>query len=327
MLPIRTLGTSLSVGAMGFGCMSFTLPGVTWDADAAATTIHRALDLGVTLIDTADMYGHGTNEQFVGQAIAGRRDEVVLATKFGIMAGPDGTWAGISGHPDYVRSACDSSLARLGVDHIDLYYQHRVDRDVPVEETWGALADLVAHGKVIHLGICEALPATIRRAHAVHPVTAIQSEWSLWTRDPERTGSAKAAAELGIGFVPYSPLGRGMLAGQLGSPADLPQGDYRSALPRFQADNFTHNLTLVDRVRDLAERKKISASRVALAWVLARGPSVVPIPGTRRVDHLVENVAAVAVDLTADEITWLDDAMPIGSAHGDRYGDMSTVDV
>jgi aryl-alcohol dehydrogenase-like predicted oxidoreductase len=306
--------------------MSFTLPGVARDADAAAATINRALDLGVTLLDTADMYGQGENEQFVGRSIAGRRADVVLATKFGIRTRPDGTWVGINGRPDYVRAACDASLARLGVDHIDLYYQHRVDRSVPVEETWGGLAELVGAGKVRHLGICEALPSTIRRAHAVHPVTAVQTEWSLWTRDPERTGVADAAIELGIGLVPYSPIGRGMLTGEITSPGELPEGDYRRTLPRFQPDNFPHNLALVDRVRELASRKDVGPTRLALAWVLARGASVVPIPGTRRIAHLEENVAALDVALSDDDLAWLDAAVPIGCARGERYADMSTVD-
>jgi aryl-alcohol dehydrogenase-like predicted oxidoreductase len=306
--------------------MSFTLPGVSRDAGAAAVTINRALDLGVTLIDTADMYGQGENENFVGQAISSRRGEVVLATKFGIQTKPGGGWLGINGRPDYVRAACDASLARLGVDHIDLYYQHRVDRSVAVEETWGALAELVRAGKVRHLGICEALPSTIRRAHAVHPVAAVQTEWSLWTRDPERSGAADTAVELGIGVVAYSPLGRGMFTGEITSPGGLPEDDYRRTLPRFQPANFAHNLALVDRVRELASRKEVGLTQLALAWVLARGANVVPIPGTRRTAHLEDNAAAADLALSDEDLAWLHAAVPIGSAQGERYADMSTVD-
>jgi aryl-alcohol dehydrogenase-like predicted oxidoreductase len=325
-LLTRTLGPNLEVGAVGLGCMSFTLGGQARDDDAAVATIRHALDLGVTLLDTADMYGQSANEQIVGRAIVGRRAEVVLATKFGIQLASDGSWAGVNGSPEYLRRACDGSLARLGVEHIDLYYQHRVDRSVPIEETWGALKGLVEAGKVRHLGISEALPSTIRRAHAVHPMTAVETEWSLWSRDPEQNGVAQTAAELGIGFVPYSPLGRGMLSGRIRSPEDLPAGDYRHSLPRFQGDNFAHNQTLVDRVREIAEEKGITAGQLALAWVLGQGDGVVPIPGTRHITHLEENLGALDVTLTADELARIDAAAPAHAARGDRYADMSTVD-
>jgi aryl-alcohol dehydrogenase-like predicted oxidoreductase len=261
----------------------------------------------------------------VGKAIAGRRDEVVLATKFGVERREDGSRGGINGSPDYVRQACDASLQRLGVDHIDLYYQHRVDAAVPVEETWGALSELVAAGKVKHLGISEAAPDTIRRAHVTHPVTALQTEWSLWTRDPEENGVLDTVRELGIGFVAYSPLGRGFLSGAIRSIDDLEPGDFRRHNPRFQGDNFARNLALVDTVNELAARKGVTASQIALAWLLAKGDDVVPIPGTKRVTYLEENAAADDVTLTADELRALEDAFPVGVTAGDRYPDMSTV--
>jgi len=297
------------------------------DEQAAIDTIHTALDLGVTLLDTADMYGPFTNELLVGKAIAGRRDEVVLATKFGNERRPDGSWVGINGRPEYVDAACDASLRRLGVDVIDLYYQHRVDRRVPVEETWGALKGLVEAGKVRHLGISEAAPATIRRAHAVHPVTAVQSEWSLWTRDPEENGVLATTRELGIGFVPYSPLGRGFLSGRFRSADDMDADDFRRSHPRFQGDNFVKNLELVGRITEIAREKGVSPSQLALAWVLAQGDDVVPIPGTKHVGYLIENLGALDVRLTADDLARIDAAAPFGGAAGDRYADMSNVNI
>ncbi len=324
----RTLGSgvaALEVSAVGLGCMGMSEFYGTGDEAQSIATIHRALDLGVTFLDTADMYGPFTNEKLVGKAVAGRRDEVVLATKFGNERGEDGSRIGINGRPDYVRAALDASLQRLGVDHVDLYYQHRVDRSVPVEETWGALAEVVQAGKVRHLGISEAAPETIRRAHAVHPVTALQTEWSLWTRDVEDDGVLDTVRELGIGFVAYSPIGRGFLSGQIRSLDDLDDDDFRKHHPRFQGDNFARNLELVDRVREIAEEKGVTASQLALAWVLAQGDDVVPIPGTKRVGYLEENAAAVHVTLTDKDLAVLDEVAPQGAALGDRYADMSSV--
>ncbi|MEO7982107.1 MAG: aldo/keto reductase [Sporichthyaceae bacterium] len=324
----RTLGSAaaaLEVSAVGLGCMGMSEFYGTGDEAQSIATIHRALDLGVTFLDTADMYGPFTNEKLVGKAVAGRRDEVVLATKFGNERGEDGSRIGINGRPDYVRAAIDASLQRLGVDHVDLYYQHRVDRSVPVEETWGALAEVVQAGKVRHLGISEAAPGTIRRAHAVHPVTALQTEWSLWTRDVEDDGVLDTVRELGIGFVAYSPIGRGFLSGQIRSLDDLDDDDFRKHHPRFQGDNFAKNLELVDRVREIAEEKGVTASQLALAWVLAQGDDVVPIPGTKRVAYLEENAAAVHVALTDKDLAVLDEVAPQGAALGDRYADMSSV--
>ena len=323
----RRLGQGLVVSAEGLGCMGMSDFYGGRDEQAAIDTIHTALDLGVTLLDTADMYGPFTNELLVGKAIAGRRDEVVLATKFGNERRPDGSWVGINGRPEYVDAACDASLRRLGVDVIDLYYQHRVDRRVPVEETWGALKGLVEAGKVRHLGISEAAPATIRRAHAVHPVTAVQSEWSLWTRDPEENGVLATTRELGIGFVPYSPLGRGFLSGRFRSADDMDADDFRRSHPRFQGDNFVKNLELVGRITATAREKGVSPSQLALAWVLAQGDDVVPIPGTKHVGYLIENLGALDVRLTADDLARIDAAAPFGGAAGDRYADMSNVNI
>src|SRR6188472_2355264 len=283
----RTLGSgvaALEVSALGLGCMGMSEFYGTGDEAESIATIHRALDLGVTFLDTADMYGPFTNEKLVGKAISGRRDEVVLATKFGNERGEDGSRIGINGSPDYVRRAIDASLQRLGVDHVDLYYQHRVDRSVPVEETWGALAEVVRAGKVRHVGISEAAPETIRRAHAVHPVTALQTEWSLWTRDVEDDGVLETVRDLGIGFVAYSPIGRGFLSGQIRSIDDLDPKDFRRHNPRFQGEAFQQNLALVDRVREIADEKGVTAGQLALAWVMAQSdrsgnPTVVPIPG------------------------------------------------
>ena len=330
----RTLGTSpslaspLIVSALGLGCMGMSEFYGRPDERGGADTIQRALDLGVTFLDTADMYGPFTNEQLVGKAIAGRRDEVQLATKFGNERRPDGTMVGINGHPDYVRSACDASLQRLGVDHVDLYYQHRVDRSVPIEETVGAMAGLVEAGKVLHLGLSEASAATIRRAHAVHPITALQTEYSLFTRDLEDE-ILPTIRELGIGLVPYSPLGRGLLTGAIstGVGADGTADRRRSAyFPRFQGEALDANLALVDKVREIAAVKGCTPGQLALAWVLAQGEDVVPIPGTKRVRYLEENVGATAVELTADDLEALERAVPRDAVVGARYGDMSHID-
>jgi aryl-alcohol dehydrogenase-like predicted oxidoreductase len=319
-MKTRTLGQGLVVSAQGLGCMGMSQSyGPADDAESTAT-IHRALDLGVTFLDTADMYGPFTNEELVGRAIADRRAEVVLATKFGNQRGADGTFIGVNGRPDYVRSACDASLGRLGVDVIDLYYQHRVDTTLPVEETWGAMAELVAAGKVRHLGISEAAPATIRRAHAVHPITALQSEYSLFTREPEDEILA-TLRELHIGFVPYSPLGRGFLSGTITSPDQFGEGDFRRFSPRFQGDNFARNLAVVDKVAELADKKGVTSSQLALAWVLAAGDDVVPIPGTKRRSYLEENVAAADIVLTAEDMAAIDQVAPVGVAAGNRYAD------
>jgi aryl-alcohol dehydrogenase-like predicted oxidoreductase len=320
----RTLGQGLEVSELGLGCMGMSEFYGTADEGAAIRTIHRALELGINFLDTADMYGPFTNERLVGKAIADRRGQVVLATKFGNRRGEDGSYLGISGRPDYVREACDASLARLGVDHIDLYYQHRVDNETPIEETVGAMKELVEAGKVRHLGLSEASPATIRRAHAVHPITALQSEWSLWTRDPE-DAVIPTVRELGIGFVAYSPLGRGFLSGQIKSMDDLDEKDFRRRGPRFQGENFQRNLDLVARVEELAAEQGVTPGQLALAWVLAQGDDVVPIPGTKRVRYVEENAAAAEVELTDDDLRRLDEAFPPGAAQGDRYPDMSTV--
>jgi aryl-alcohol dehydrogenase-like predicted oxidoreductase len=315
----RRLGRDgLEVSAIGLGCMGMSEFYGPADQQEAIATIHRAIDLGVTFIDTADMYGPFKNEELVGRAIRDRRDRVVLATKFGNVRNPDGSWVGISGRPEYVREACDASLRRLGVDHIDLYYQHRVDRSVPIEDTVGAMAELARAGKVRHLGLSEASPATVRRAHATHPITALQTEYSLWSRDPEDE-ILPTVRELGIGFVAYSPLGRGFLTGRFQRFEDIPEGDYRRTSPRFQGDNFARNIELVERVRAIAAEKKVTAGQLALAWVLARGKDIVPIPGTTRVGHLEENVAAAAIQLSARELARIDEMAPKGAAAGGRY--------
>ena len=319
----RQIG-SLTVSSLGLGCMGMSEFYGSADEQTAIDTIHRALDLGVTFLDTADMYGPFTNEQLVGRAIAGRRDEVQLATKFGNERHPDGSWIGINGTPDYVARACDASLQRLGVDHIDLYYQHRVDKSVPIEETVGAMQELVEAGKVTHLGLSEAGADTIRRAHAVHPITALQTEYSLFTRDLEDE-ILPTIRELGIGLVPYSPLGRGILTGAI-STGSLEDGDFRSSNPRFQGDALDANLALVEKVRELADRKGCTPGQLALAWVLAQGDDVVPIPGTKRVRYLEENVGAADVELTADDLAALEQAVPRDAVTGARYPDMSSID-
>jgi aryl-alcohol dehydrogenase-like predicted oxidoreductase len=322
----RRLGNEgLEVSAQGLGCMGMSEFYGSADEDEAVATILRALDLGVTFLDTADMYGPFTNEKLVGRALAGRRDEVVLATKFGNQRGEDGSFLGINGKPDYVRSACDASLARLGVDHIDLYYQHRVDKTVPIEETVGAMAELVEQGKVRYLGLSEASPETIRRAHAVHPISALQTEYSLWTRDPE-DAVLPTVRELGIGFVAYSPLGRGFLSGAITTPEDLAEGDFRRNNPRFQGANFDKNLELVERVREIAAERDVTPGQLALAWLLAEGEDIVPIPGTKRREYLEENAAATEIQLSADELERIDDAAPVGATAGERYPDMSSID-
>ena len=320
----RTLGT-LSVSSLGLGCMGMSEFYGTGDDSESIATIHAFLDAGGTLLDTADMYGPFTNEQLVGRAIAGRRSDVVLATKFGNERRDDGSWVGINGRPEYVRSACDASLQRLGVDHIDLYYQHRVDKTVPIEDTVGAMAELVKAGKVRYLGLSEASADTIRRAHAVHPITALQTEYSLWEREPE-TKVFPVLAELGIGFVPYSPLGRGFLTGQLRSPDDFAEDDFRRHSPRFQGENFTRNLQLVDRVRELADEKQCSPAQLALAWLLAQGEHIVPIPGTKKRERLAENLGAADVELSAADLARLDELAPAGAAAGARYPHMTSID-
>jgi len=331
-LTTRTLGRTapLTVSTLGLGCMGMSeFYGNADEADGIAT-IHRALDLGVTLLDTADMYGPFTNERLVGKAIstsAVRREDIVVATKFGNERHPDGTRIGINGSPEYVRAACDASLQRLGVDHIDLYYQHRVDRSVPIEETVGAMADLVTAGKVSFLGLSEASPATIRKADAVHPITALQTEYSLFTRDIE-DAILPVVRELGIGVVPYSPLGRGMLTGKTewGTPE---QGDGRATpyFPRFQGEALAANLKLVEAIGAIARDKGCTPGQLALAWVLAQGSDLVPIPGTKRIRYLEENLASVAVSLSPEDLETLDRVVPRGAVQGDRYGDMSHIDI
>lgn len=328
MTQTRTLGTAspLTVSAMGLGCMGMSEFYGAPDEDAGLATIHRALELGITFLDTADMYGPFTNELLVGRAIAGRRDEVQLATKFGNVRGPNGERLGISGTPEYVRQACDASLQRLGVDHIDLYYQHRVDPEVPIEDTVGAMAELVQAGKVRHLGLSEASATTIRRAHAVHPITALQTEYSLFTRDLEDE-VLPTIRELGIGLVPYSPLGRGILTGNI-TAESLTEGDSRNSgyFPRFQGEALEENLQLVGEVKEIAADKGVTPSQIALAWVLAQGEDVVPIPGTKRVEYLEENAAALDVDLSRDDLEALEEAVPRHAVVGSRYGDMSSID-
>jgi len=321
----RRLGEQgLEVSALGLGCMGMSeFYGATNEGEAIAT-IERALDLGVIFLDTADMYGPFKNERLVGKAIAARRAEVQLATKFGNERRPDGSWVGINGRPEYVRAACDASLERLGIETIDLYYQHRVDTSVPIEETVGAMAELVRAGKVRYLGLSEAAPATIRRAHSVHPITALQTEYSLWTRDVEDE-ILPTVRELGIGFVAYSPLGRGFLSAQIRRPEDLEEGDFRVHNPRFQEGNIESNLKLVDRIAEIAREKNATAAQLALAWVLAQGDDIVPIPGTTSVSHLEQNLTALEIELTDEDLSRIEQAFPRGATAGKRYPDMSNV--
>ena len=318
-MKTRKLGNQgLEVSELGLGCMGMSEFYGSGDEQEAIATIHHALDLGVNFLDTADMYGPFTNEKLVGRAIKDRRDRVILATKFGNVRSAEGGWLGINGKPEYVRQSCDESLQRLGVDVIDLYYQHRVDVTVPIEETVGAMAELVQQGKVRYLGLSEAAPATIRRAQAIHPISALQTEYSLWSRDPEDE-ILPTLRELGIGFVPYSPLGRGFLTGAIASPDDFAPDDFRRISPRFQGENFAKNLELVEQVKAIATEKGITAGQLALAWLLAQGDDIVPIPGTKRRKYLEENIGAATVTLTAEDIHRINAVAPQGIAAGDRY--------
>lgn len=326
-IPTRPLGNSdLTLSAIGLGCMGMSDFYGTADEAQSIAVIHHALDIGVTFLDTADMYGPFTNERLVGKAIKDRRDEVVLATKFANMRGEDGSWLGISGKPEYVKQACDASLERLGVDVIDLYYQHRVDPEVPIEETVGAMAELVEAGKVRYLGLSEAAPETIRRAHAVHPISALQTEYSLWSRDPEDE-LLSLCDELGITFIPYSPLGRGFLTGAIQRIDDLDPDDWRRNNPRFQGENFQKNFELVKTVEELAKEKSCTPAQLALAWLLAQGEDIIPIPGTRRIERLEENAAATSIELTSKDLDRIEAIFPKDAAAGTRYpeGGMSTV--
>ncbi|PZV07665.1 MAG: aldo/keto reductase [Leptolyngbya sp.] len=318
-MKTRKLGSQgLVVSELGLGCMGMSEFYAGRDEQESIATLHRALELGVTFLDTADMYGPFTNEVLVGEAIKDYRDRVILATKFGNVRTEAGGWKGVNGSPEYVRQSCDASLKRLGVEVIDLYYQHRVDPNVPIEDTVGAMAELVKQGKVRYLGLSEAAPATIRRAHAVHPISALQTEYSLWSRDPEDE-ILPTLRELGIGFVPYSPLGRGFLSGQFTKPEDLAEDDFRRHSPRFQGENFYKNLELVEKVTAIATQKGVTPSQLALAWLLAQGDDIVPIPGTKRRKYLEENVGATDISLTADELRQIEATAPKGVAAGDRY--------
>jgi aryl-alcohol dehydrogenase-like predicted oxidoreductase len=323
-METRTLGT-LPVSELGLGCMGMSEFYGTSDEQESIEVIGAALDAGCTFLDTADMYGPFTNEKLVGRAIAGRRDEVTLATKFGNQRGEDGSFLGVNGRPEYVRQSCDNSLGRLGVDVIDLYYQHRVDPNVPIEDTIGAMGELVTAGKVRFLGMSEAAPETIRRAASAHPITALQTEYSLWSRDPE-DDILPTVRELGIGFVAYSPLGRGFLTGRFLTPDDLPADDFRRNNPRFQGENFQRNLDVVSKVHELAAEKGCTPGQLALAWLLAQGDDVVPIPGTKRKQYLADNLGAVDVSLSKDDLLRIDAVAPKGFSAGDRYPDMSSVD-
>ncbi len=325
-MDTRTLGTQgLVVSAEGLGCMGMSEFYGSADEGEAIATIRHALELGVDFLDTSDIYGPQTNEVLVGHAISDRRDEVVIATKFGIVRDPENPGArGVNGRPEYVHACCDASLRRLAIDHIDLYYQHRVDPNVPIEETVGAMAELVDAGKVRFLGLSEAAPETIRRAHAVHPISALQTEYSLWSREPE-SEILPTVRELGIGFVAYSPLGRGFLTGQIKTPEDFEPDDFRRHSPRFQGENFTRNLELVGRVRELAADKDCTPGQLALAWVMAQGDDIVPIPGTKRRAYLEQNVEATEIGLSDSELAAIDAAAPAGAAAGDRYADMTTI--
>jgi aryl-alcohol dehydrogenase-like predicted oxidoreductase len=325
-MRIRSLGGDLDVSAIGLGCMGMSDFYGTSSEQEAIEVIHYALDNGVNFLDTADMYGPFTNEELVGKAIKGKCDQVVLATKFGNERTADGGFVGINGKPEYVRKACEASLKRLGVDYIDLYYQHRVDPNVPIEDTIGAMAELVAEGKVRYLGMSEAAPSTIRKAAKVHKITALQTEYSLWSREPEGD-ILDMARELNIGFVAYSPLGRGFLTGRFQKPEDIPEGDWRRQHPRFQGENFTKNLELVDKVKQIAQEKAVEPGQLALAWVLSKGEDIVPIPGTKHLNYLKENIDATKIVLSEDDLSRLEQAAPVGLTAGDRYTDMSSVNV
>lgn len=323
-MKTRTLGRNgPTVSALGLGCMGMTYAYGTGDETESIATIHRALDLGLDFLDTADMYGPHTNEELLGRALKGRRDQVFLATKFGILFDPnEPTKRGVNGRPEYVRASVEGSLTRLGTDHIDLYYQHRIDADVPVEETVGAMADLVAQGKVRYLGLSEASAATLERAHAVHPITALQSEYSLWTRDLEHNGVIEACERLGVGLVPYSPLGRGFLTGKIESASELEAGDFRLQTPRFQGENFHRNLALAESVKQLAAQRGCTPAQLALAWVLGRGEHIVPIPGTKRRTYLEENLGALSVTLDDGDLAALDQVFRPEAIAGNRYSDV-----